>query len=123
MKLAEMEGVHPLFLYPEFRFRSRDRGPDTDRTRMATIHESVRFAILSVEREFSGLRARLEHARKLAALLTNPDNQNGQDADKADRGASVELRLLAPERRIDELKDHLVALQRIESAVKRELNS
>jgi hypothetical protein len=79
---------------------------------------------LSVEREFSGLRARLEHARKsAAALLTNAGNQNGQDADEADRRASVELRLLAPERRIDELKDHLVALQRIASAVKEELNS
>jgi hypothetical protein len=42
--MAEREGAHPLFLYPEFRFRSQDRDKDTDGARLASICESVRSA-------------------------------------------------------------------------------
>jgi hypothetical protein len=67
--LAEKEGVHPLFLYPEFRFRSQDRDREADGARLASIHQSVRSAISNVERELGGLHARLEHARESAATL------------------------------------------------------
>jgi hypothetical protein len=122
--LAEKQGVCPLFLYPEFRFRWRDRDRDTDKARLASIHESVRFAVASAERELDGLWARLEYAREsAAALLMNTDSQKDQDhADKINR-AGIEVRLLAPERRTEELKDHLAVLRRIESAVNKELNS
>jgi hypothetical protein len=62
--LAEREGVHPLFLYPEFRFRSQDRDKETDKARLASIHEAVRYAISNVESELKGLQARLEYAHQ-----------------------------------------------------------
>lgn len=53
--LGEKEGVHPLFLYPEFRFRSHDRDGETDKARLASIYESVRSAIANVDSEVNGV--------------------------------------------------------------------
>jgi hypothetical protein len=118
--LAEREGVHPLFLYPELRFRSRERDQETDRGRLASIRESVLSTISSAENELGGLQARLERARQSAAILTitGKDEELGEN----DR-AGGEVRVLAPERRIEQLKVHLAGLRRIESAVNKELNS
>ena len=122
--LAEKEGVHPLFLYREFRFRSRDRDNGTDQPRLAAIHKSVRTAIASVESELDGLRTRLEYARQAATALLTSTNSPAEDdhPDKTDP-AGVEVHLLAPERRIEELRGHLVALRRIESAFKQKMHS
>jgi hypothetical protein len=120
--LAEKEGVHPLFLYPEFRFRSRDRDRESDRARLASIYESVRSAISNVESELGGLHARLEHARQSAATLTTMGSRSEGKPDE-NGWAGVEIRLLAPERRVEELTHHLAALRRIENAVSNELNS
>jgi hypothetical protein len=121
--LAEREGVHPLFLYPELRFRTRDRDNETDKARLATIRQSVRSAISNAENELLGLQARLEHARQSAAtFLATTGSRNDQELDE-NEPASVEVRLLAPEKRIEGLKHHLIALRRIESAVNKELNS
>jgi hypothetical protein len=122
--LAEKEGVHPLFLYPEFRFRSRERDSGTDEARLANVQKSVGSAISSVESELDGLRTRLEYARQAAtALLTNTDSPADKDHPNKTDDTGVEVRLLAPERRLEELQDHLAALRRIESAVNKELNS
>jgi hypothetical protein len=117
--LAEREGVHPLFLYPGLRFRSRERDQETDRGRLASIRESVLSTISSAQNELGGLQARAERARQSAATLTTAgkDEEFGRN-----ERASSEIRVLAPERRIEELKDHLAALRRIESAVNKELN-
>jgi hypothetical protein len=121
--LAEREGVHPLFLYPEFRFRSQDRDRETDKARLASIHEAVRSAISNVESELGGLQARLEYAHQsAAALLTPKESRNEGEADETGR-AGVEVRLLAPERRMEELKHHLAALRRIENTICKESNS
>jgi hypothetical protein len=121
--LAEKEGVHPLFLYPEFRYRSRDRDKETNGIRLASIHESVLCAIRSVECELGGLRARLKCARHSSATVIATVG-NGSNGGPDDTGrARVEVRLLAPEKRLDELKDHLATLRRIESAVTEELYS
>jgi hypothetical protein len=120
--LAEKEGVHPLFLYPEFRFRSRDRDSETDKARLTRIHDGVRSAISNAEQELGGLQARLKHARQSAEmLLTTTGSRNDEEPDTNER-ANVEVRLFAPERRLEELKNHLAALRRIESAVNKELN-
>jgi hypothetical protein len=118
--LAEREGIHPLFLYPEFRFRSRERDEVTDRDRLASIRESVRSAISSAENELGGLQARVDRARQSAATLitTSRDEDSGEN-----ERASGEIRVLAPESRIEQLMDHLAALRRIESAVIREMNT
>jgi hypothetical protein len=121
--VAEREGVHPLFLYPEFRFRSPDRDKETDNARLASIYESVRSAISNAANELSGLKARLENARQSAAtLFTTTGRPSGEEPEKNER-ASIEVRLFAAERRIEELRDHLAALRRIESAINKELNS
>jgi hypothetical protein len=118
--LAEREGVHPLFLYPEFRFRSRERDQETNRGRLVSIRESVLSTISSAQNELRGLQAPMERARQSATTLT----PTGEDKEFGENErASSELRVLAPERRIEELKDHLAALRRIESAVNKELNS
>jgi hypothetical protein len=118
--LAEREGVHPLFLYPELRFRSRERDQETDRSRLASIRESVLSAISSAQNELAGLQVRVERARQSAATLTTTgkDDEFGEN-----ERTGVEIRVLAPEKRIEELKDHLSALRRIESAVNKELNA
>jgi hypothetical protein len=120
--IAKRQGVHPLFLYPEFRFRSQDRDKETDGARLASIYESVRSAISNAENELGGLKARAENARQSAALLTTAASRSDEGAENDGR-VGLEVRLFAPERRIDELKDHLAALRRIESAVNKELNS
>jgi hypothetical protein len=118
--LAEREGVHPLFLYPEFRFRTRERDEETDRGRFESIRLSILSNILSAENELGGLRARLELARQSAATLTT----TGKDEDFGENErAGGGIRVLAPERRIEQLKGHLAALRRIESAVNKELNT
>jgi hypothetical protein len=120
---AEKEGVHPLFLYPEFRFRSGDRDKENDKARLARIHDGVRSAISNAEQELGGLQPRLEHSRRFAqALLAATNSRNNEETEAGGR-ASVEVRLLAPERRVEELKSHLAALRRIEVAVIRELYS
>jgi hypothetical protein len=118
--VAEREGVHPLFLYPEFRFRSRERDEETDRGRFESIRLSVLSNISSAENELGGLRARVESARQSAATLTTTGRVEGFGENER---AGSEIRVLAPERRIEELNDHLAALRRIESAVKKELNT
>jgi hypothetical protein len=121
--LAEKEDVHPLFPYPEFRFRSQGRDGEADKARLASIYESVRSAISNVESEIGGLQARLEYARQSAAtLLTTTGRRSEGEPGEAGR-ARVEVRLLAPERRMEELKRHLATLRRIENAVSEELNS
>jgi hypothetical protein len=121
--MAEREGAHPLFLYPEFRFRSQDRDKDTDGARLASICESVRSAISNAENELGGLKTRLENARQSAStLLTIAGSPSGEEPEEGGR-AGIEIHLFAPERRVEELRDHLAALRRIESAVNKELNS
>jgi hypothetical protein len=119
--LAEKEGVQPLFLYPEFRFRGRDRDQKTDKDRLTSIQESTRSAITSAQNELNGLRARMEDARQAAEAFTTVTGRIDGVLNENER-ASVEIRLLAAEKRMEQLKDHLAALLRIESAVNEELN-
>jgi hypothetical protein len=122
--LAKKEGVHPLFLYPEFRFRSRERDGGNDEARLVSVLRSVLSAISSAESELDGLRARLEHARRAAeAFSTSAGTQNDNDHPNKTDQEGVEFRSLAPERRMEELRGHVAALRRIESAVNEELNS
>jgi hypothetical protein len=107
----------------QFRFRSPQRDRESDRARLTRIQQNVRSAVTDAESEFNGLRARLEKARQSAAmLLENTDNGDREGAHKSEL-KTVEERLLVGEKRIGQLKDHLAALQRIESAVALELNS
>jgi predicted nucleic acid-binding Zn-ribbon protein len=106
-----------------FRSRSPQRDRETDQARLARIHQTVRTCVTNAESELNGLRARLEKARQSASMLVgNVDNSEREQASRSEL-RSAEERLLAAERRIVQLKDHLAALQRIASAVNMELNS
>jgi hypothetical protein len=126
--LGQNAGSRPLrcksmldFLF-RFRFRSPQRDRQNDQGRLTRVHEAARSSIANAESELSGLRARVEKARQSAGfLLENMDNRDGRGHQSELK--SLEDRLLVGERRIKELKDHIAALQRIESAVEIELKS
>ena len=106
-----------------FRSRSPERDRETDQARLAHIHQTVRTCVTNAESELTGLGARLEKARHSASMLVgNIDNSEHDEASRSEL-RSAEERLLAAERRIVQLKDHIAALQRIANAVNLELNS
>jgi predicted nucleic acid-binding Zn-ribbon protein len=106
-----------------FRSRSPQRDRETDQARLARIHQTVRTCVTNAESELNGLRARLEKAQHSASMLVgNIDNNEHDEASRSEL-RSAEERLLATERRIVQLKDHIAALQRIANAVNLELNS
>jgi hypothetical protein len=107
-----------------FQFRSRSEGRDreSDRERLMRIHQTVRSAVTDAERELDEFRGRLEKARQSAAMLLGNTETPDHDQAYESKLTLLEGRLLVAEKRIVQLKDHLAALQRIESAVNRELN-
>jgi hypothetical protein len=107
-----------------FHFRSSQRDKETDQGRLAGILQTVRSAVTNAECELSGLRTRLEKARQSAAMLLGNDLDDGGRGEAQDSELkSVEDRLLGGERRMTELKAHLEALRRIESAVSVEFHA
>jgi hypothetical protein len=127
MALTDAAESYPVLktqMFSRFRFRSPQRDRGTDQGRRLSIHQAIRAAIVSAERELRGLQARLDNARQSAASLL------GNDFDGGDREphheaelTAAEGRLLAAEGRIRQLTDHLAALRRIEVFVNGELTS
>jgi hypothetical protein len=107
----------------QFGFRSPQRDRESDQTRLARVHQVVCSAVTDAESELNGLRGRLEKVRQSAiALVGTMENGDGEEGHKS-KLKTIEERLLVAERRIVRLKDHIAALQRIESAVNLELKS
>jgi hypothetical protein len=109
-----------------FRFRSRapNRDKGADQARLSSISYTVRSAISSADSELTGLQARLEKVRQTAAsLLGNSMEDSERELDHETELKIAEERLLAAERRIQELKGHLGALRRIEDLVNVEMKS
>jgi hypothetical protein len=105
-----------MYFFRLFRFRSPDRDQETDRRRIAFVQRALRSAAADAEVEVKGLRTRIAKARiSLTSLLAQIE---GGDPELA-RGAQLnnaEERLLASERRLTQMKEHLARLQEIESA-------
>jgi hypothetical protein len=102
----------PRFRLPNFRAPSRDRG--TDQQRLMLVLRAVRSAVATAEKESKGIRSRLETARRSAAFV--------DDCPEVHLGArDVEQQLLAAEKRLAQLKEHLALLQAIESTLSTEL--
>jgi hypothetical protein len=106
-----------------FRFRSSQRDKETDEGRLEGILQAVRSAVTNAESEFNGLRARLEKARQSASMLLESMDDGGRGGAQDSELKSVEERLLGGERRMIELRAHLEALRRIESAVSVEFHA
>jgi hypothetical protein len=105
-----------MLFFRLFQFRSPDRDQETDRLRIALVQKALRSAVADAEAEVKGLRTRIAKARMtLTFLLAQIENGDPVLA----RGAQLnnaEQRLLAGERRLAQMKEHLARLWEIEGA-------
>jgi hypothetical protein len=96
-----------------FRFRSRKRDQATDEQRLALIRRVVRSAVADAQAESKGLRARMGSARSsVTFLIAKVDDGEAGGAELT----SFEQELMAAERRLAQLNDHLAVLRNIEIA-------
>jgi hypothetical protein len=96
-----------------FRFRSRKRDQATDEQRLTLIRKVVRSVVIDAHAESKGLRARIASARSsLTFLIAKVD-----DGEAGGAGLTgLEQELMAAERRVAQLNDHLAVLRYIEAA-------
>jgi hypothetical protein len=109
--------MNSMFDFTQFRFRSPERDKATDQARIGSIRGAIRSAMADAEKELSGLRRRLENARRTAGMLLGKMEGGGPDKNATLELKRVEERLIVAERRIVELRKHLAALQRIENII------
>jgi hypothetical protein len=106
-----------------FRFRSLEHDGGTDERRVALIQKIVRSAVADAEAEVKGLRARLSEVRTSAIFLVEQSDDGELDPTCRAELTSFEKHLLASERRLAQLMDHLAFLRSIELTVSRLPNS
>jgi hypothetical protein len=94
-------------------FRSRKRNEATDEQRLALIRKVVRSAIADAQAESKGLRARIASARSSVTFLIAKVDDGGAGGGKL---MSLEQELMAAERRLAQLNDHLAVLRNVEVA-------
>jgi hypothetical protein len=100
-----------------FRFRSLERDRTTDERRVALIQKVVLSAVAEAEAEAKGLRVRISKVRCSAIFLVEQVDDHEPDPIRRADLTSVEKQLLANERRLAQLKDHLAFLRSIEIAL------
>jgi hypothetical protein len=102
-----------------FRFRSPERDRESDERRFGLIRTVVRSAIADAEAEARGLRARIAEARRSAIFVV--EYVDCGECAPTNRAAlkTREEHLLAIERRLAQLEDHLTALRKLEGRVNR----
>jgi hypothetical protein len=106
-----------MFGFRIFRFRSLERDRTTDERRVALSQKVVLSAVAEAEAEAKRLRVRISKVRSSAIFLVERvDDHEPYPTRRADL-TSVEKHLLANERRLAQLKDHLAFLRSIEIAV------
>jgi hypothetical protein len=99
-----------------FCFRSLEHDRTTDERRVALIQKVVLSAV--AEAEAKRLRVRISKVRSSAIFLVERVDDHEPDPTRRAEVASVEKHLLANERRLAQLKDHLAFLRSIEIAVR-----
>lgn len=97
-----------------FRFRAADRDKRSDEERITSIRNVIRGAVSGAELELVGLSRRVEEFRAQAAFLFGSEQDPIRDPHDETQLSEAEARLLAAERRIGELKDHLARLSAFE---------
>ncbi|MFC7397626.1 hypothetical protein ACFQU1_10520 [Chelatococcus sp. GCM10030263] len=100
-----------------WRFRSRARDEQTDVARLVPVRAAIEKALAEAEREFNGLKTRLEDARVRAALMMGNDLE-----DAALQRDSVPLReiedfFLIAERRLRGLDDQIATFRKLRDMV------
>jgi hypothetical protein len=105
-----------VFFFRLFQFRSPDRDQETDRRRFALVQKAVRSAVADAETEVKGLRTRIAKARmSLTTILAQIEDGDADPARRAELN-NVEQRLLAGERRLTQMKEHLALVRQVEGA-------
>jgi hypothetical protein len=103
-----------MFGFRIFRFRSLERDRTTDERRVALIQKVVLFAVAEAEGEAKRLRVRISKVRSSAIFLVEQVDDHEPDPTRRADLTSVEKHLLANERRLAQLKDHLAFLRSLE---------
>jgi hypothetical protein len=106
-----------MFNFERTRFRSPERDRQTDQARLASIQNAIRSTTANAEREFEGLRGRVENARRTAGMLLEKMEKESSGDNGASELRRLEERLTVAEVRIVQLRKHLAALERIENTV------
>ncbi len=96
-----------------FRFRSPERNREVAERRFTHINRVVRSAIAEAEAEYRGLRGRIVKARGSVMSLLGHVEHSETDAACRAQLADIEHRLIAGERSLAQLEDHLAALRKV----------
>jgi hypothetical protein len=108
-----------MFGLRRFRFRSPERNRASAERRLALIQTVVRSAITEAEAESKGFRVRVAQTRSsVACLLAQVEDRETDPACRAEL-ANFEQSLLAGERSLAQLEDHLRALRKLEGRLER----
>jgi hypothetical protein len=108
-----------MFGLRRFRFRSPERNRETDERRLGRIKGVVHSAVLEAEAELKGLRARVARMRRsVMSLLAGVKEREPDPACRAEL-ANLERTLLAGERSLTQLEDHLTVLRKLERRLDR----
>jgi hypothetical protein len=102
-----------------FRFRSPERDRENDERRFGLIRTVARSAIADAETEAEGLRARIAEGRRSAIFVVQPNDHGEYGSTNRAALETREGHLLAIERRLAQLEDHLTALRKLERRVNR----
>jgi hypothetical protein len=108
-----------MFGLRRFRFRSPERDRDAMERRLALIRRVVRSSIAEAESESKGLRVRVARTRRsVISLLAQIEDREPDPACRTEL-TSLERTLLAGERSVTQLEDHLAALRKLERRLDR----
>ena len=112
-----------MFIFRLFQFRSPERDEATDKRRIELVQRAVHSAIADAEAEMKGLRIRITKARTtVTSLLAHIEDGDPDPACRAQL-SNVEQRLLAGERRLAQMKEHLARLREMEGVATRLTNT
>jgi hypothetical protein len=103
-----------MFVFRLFQFRSPERDQENDKRRIAMVQKAVHSAVVDAEAEVTGLRTRIAKARtSVTCLLAQIEDGDPHQTSRAEL-KKVEQRLLAGERRLTQMSDHLALLRELE---------
>jgi hypothetical protein len=108
-----------MFGLRRFRFRSPERNRETEERRLARIKGVVHSAVLEAEAELKGVRTRVARTRRsVMSLLAQVEEREPDPACRVEL-TNLERTLLAGERSLAQLDDHLTALRKLERRLDR----
>jgi hypothetical protein len=108
-----------MLIFRLFQLRSPERDQAADSRRIALVKRAVRSAVEDAEAEVKGLQIRTPTARTSVTSLLAQIEDGDPPPDCRARLTPLEQRLLAGERRLAKMKEHLALLRELESVAAR----